>query len=36
MSAAEVYARPLVGVAAPPAKVRLSIGRLVAGSTSTP
>src|SRR5580658_3662421 len=35
MSAAEVYRPYVVGVAVPPAKVRLSIGRLVAGSMST-
>ena len=34
MLAAEVYLRYPVGVAEPPAKVRLSIGRLVAGSMS--
>ena len=36
MLAAEVYLPSLVGVAEPPAKVMLSIGRLVAWSTSVP
>jgi hypothetical protein len=35
MLAAEVYLPYAVGVAEPPAKVRLSIGRPVAGSIST-